>query len=153
MSKPRSGRVHSKVNHFESPGTDTSMSWMDESRNTFGGAAPRFQDTSRVHVGLVDGYTATEVARGLKAGKLVASNATSLSNPLATSSYQVMEHPDSRSAPKDWRRAGGAPQLSTSNATSLDNPLATSAYQVRCPLFSLSTEKEGGVLWLTPGEL
>lgn len=67
VSKPQTGRIHSRVNHFESPAPPVDGPPLD-ARNTFGGFAPRFADTTRVHVGLVDGMTATEVARGLKPG-------------------------------------------------------------------------------------
>ena len=82
--------MRSKVNHFEA-GADrfTYGGWAPEGGRAFGGTAPRFQDTTRVHAGLIDGYTASEAAKGIKPGRLITSNATSASNPLATSTYQV----------------------------------------------------------------
>lgn len=125
------GRVHSKVNHFEE-GADKYEygGWEPEGRSTFGSTAPRFVDTGRVHAGLIDGYSASQVAKGIKPGRLRSTNATSASNPLATSTYQVMEHADARSAPAHFRARPRPGKLSTSNATSASNPLATSSYQV-----------------------
>ena len=130
--KPSDGRVHSKVNHFEPGADDFTYGGMDpSSRSAFGSHGARFVESTVVHQGLIDGYTAAEAARGIKPGRLVGSNATSASNPLATSAYQVMEHLDSRAAPKDWRTGPRTTGLAQSNATSTDNPLATSMYQVR----------------------
>jgi hypothetical protein len=91
--RPSDGRIHSRVNHFE-PGADAFTYGggvvPDPSvKAPFGTTGARFVESTVVHQGLIDGYTATEAARGIKPGKLVASNATSASNPLATSVYQV----------------------------------------------------------------
>ena len=57
--KPVSGRVRSKVSHFEPGASDGYPSSFPpiEKGSTFGGTAPRFQESSRVHVGLMEGYT------------------------------------------------------------------------------------------------
>ena len=90
--RPSDGRVHSKVNHFE-PGADAFTYGGFEpppSRGAFGTSGARFVESTVVHQGLIDGYTASEAARGIKPGRLVSSNATSVINPLATSAYQVL---------------------------------------------------------------
>jgi hypothetical protein len=92
--RPSDGRIHSRVNHFE-PGADAFTYGGFEpasGRGAFGTTGARFVESSVVHQGLIDGYTAAEAARGIKPGRLVSSNATSLNNPLATSAYQVWRH-------------------------------------------------------------
>ena len=125
--KTRDGRVHSKVNHFEA-GADnyTYGGWEPDKPAKFGSSAERFVDTTRVHAGLYDGLSATELAQGIKPGRLVHSYATSAANPLATSTLQVAPH-----APVDssWR-ARPRTALTATNASSADNPLVSSTYQV-----------------------
>ncbi len=79
------------MNHFEAGADDFTYGGGVEptGRAPFGSSGARFVESSVVHAGLIDGYTATEIARGIKPGRLVSSNATSASNPLATSAYQV----------------------------------------------------------------
>ena len=89
-SRASDGRIHSTVNHFE-PGADafTYGGFEPTGRSAFGSTGARFVESTVVHQGLIDGYTASEIARGIKPGRLVSSNATSVNNPLATSVYEV----------------------------------------------------------------
>jgi hypothetical protein len=79
-----------QVNHFEAGADDFTYGGFEPTgKAPFGTSGARFVESTVVHAGLIDGYTAAEVARGIKPGRLVSSNATSASNPLATSAYQV----------------------------------------------------------------